>query len=127
MTKEEILAMGADDDLDRLVAVEVMDLFCVYEPPYLGWANREYWYDMYGRPANVRGYSTDILSAWRVVEKLTDQNLFCSLDYLREQHSRDGRGDWRCRVVQGVKIEFVCANAAPEAICKAALLAKLKA
>ncbi len=132
MTKEEVLAMEAGEGLDACIA---------------GWKDGCY-HDWKGQPVIHGGlvlrctkcrasrengrqlpnqhYSTNILAAWLVVEKLAEQNLFCSLDYLREQHNRDGKGGWRCRVVRGVKIEFACAKEAPEAICKAALLAKLE-
>ena len=108
MTKKEILAMVPGDELDRLVHEDVME-------------DTRPWF--YGRFR----YSGEISAAWLVVDKLAEQNLFCSIDYLREQHSRDGKGYWRCRVVRGVKIEFAVAKEAPEAICKAALLAKLGA
>ena len=106
MAKEEILAMRTGLDLDNLICGEIF-----------GWKT-------FG---SVKPYSTDISAAWLVVDKLTERNLFCSLDYLREQHWKEGKGDWRCRVVCGVKIEFVVAKDVPEAICKAALLAKLDA
>lgn len=107
MGKEEILAMEVGLDLDKLV-----------------------WTTVFGRTlpemvfrSDVPQYSVDIVAAWQVVERLAEENLFRSIDYLHTQHWRDGKGDWRCRVVCGVKIEFAVAKEAPEAICKAALLA----
>ncbi len=120
MTKEEILAMESGEDLDRLVAVEVMDLFCVYEPPYLGWANREYWYDMDVIPTNVRSYSTDILSAWQVAKMMVAEYGDFVIDY---DDSYNG-GGWSASVDK-LRVAAL-AKTAPEAICKAALLAKLK-
>lgn len=142
MTREEILAVEAGDELDRLVATEVMgepmpefvpgnnlDLQLAGSPlksPYGNWLCLCKYEEGDIPTWHPQLFSTDISAAWPVVEKLAKENLFCSLDYLREQHWRDGRGDWRCRVVRGVKIEFAVAKEAPEAICKAALLAKLE-
>jgi len=49
MIKEEILAVEAGRELDRLVAIEVMD---------------------YERPVEVEPYSTDLIAAWQVVRKI---------------------------------------------------------
>ncbi len=131
VTKEEILAMVPGDELDRLVAVEVMDLFCEYEPPYLGWSNREYWYDMDNRPVNVKPYSTDISAAWLVVitcpemritfHRTINPSLIEGSASLKKLP--DGRIEWFYVVYEGQEVRT---PEAPEAICKAALLAKLE-
>jgi len=146
MTKEEILKMEAGRGLDKLVASNIMGAtvrdseagWTSGDPPAkIGWIDylSEVYPDITERDGDkypfgwwrgLPAYSIDISAAWQVVEELAEQNLFCSLDYLREQHWRDGKGDWRCRVVCGVKIEFAVAKEAPEAICKAALLTKIK-
>ncbi len=132
MTKEEILAMEAGSELDRLVAVEVMDLFCEYKPRYLAWSEEEFWYDMDGRPANVRGYSTYISNAWLVLKGFPGMKV-TFLDTLQPsviegsptlKKLTDGRLEWFVVQYEGY---IVRAREAPEAICKAALLAKLKA
>ncbi len=117
MTKEEILAMEAGADLNRLVAVEVMDLFCVYEPPYLAWPDREYWYDMDGRPASVGLYSMSISSAWEVVEKMPPPF---------QIHRCLDNTYWVIFGFDGWMTSHVEAKTAPEAICKAALLTRLE-
>jgi len=119
MTKEEILAMEVGHELDEIVAVEIM-----------GWDGRyitriHSWYP-----------STHILDAWKVVEALRsmedgeDNQLLCCLeiysdhDYcweIRWSYSElgiynDGHKEHRSG----------CFDDFPEAICKAALLIKMK-
>ena len=145
VTREEILAMEPGRELDVSVAVNVMGwqrweskgidkVWPVIVPP-MG-DERHNWaaeWDEHGCPHWMPHYSTDISAAWEVVEKM--QNTPC----------RDG--DHFCARVEGFKnaheaaffhhlvgipgddgLEYYEARGitAPEAICKAALLAVIE-
>jgi hypothetical protein len=99
MTEDEILSLEAGEKLDRLVAAEVLQI----------------------RPADVLHYSTDISDAWQVVEKLSGYGWF----YLGR-----GNGKWHAtvrdrRIKWGQTTDAACSTPG-EAICKAALLARLQ-
>ena len=103
MTKEEILAMEAGIDLDLLITKEFFSDVGYHE------------------------YSTDISAAWKVVEKLLTVVNIVDVwgSYIGQEH-----GGFYCRIRGGITLglEFTVGpyQGAPEAICKAALLAKLK-
>lgn len=107
MTKEEILAMKPGIELDNLVREEILKL------PFRQWA---------GRP------STDISAAWQVwyaITKNEPEGWAIYSDTYEEvtvEHYPDNYG--------GVREEscgdFDVSGPFPEAICKAALLAKLE-
>lgn len=63
-------------------------------------------------------YSTDIAAAWQVVEKLFAIGSFFSVE-----SPNNGVG-WSCGITRGRDtIEYILADSAPLAICRAALLA----
>lgn len=109
MTKEEILAMEAGAILDATVAEQVMGI--------QGW----FQYSDGLKPKAYR-YSTDISAAWQVVEKMKGNRQFmCELinrtaGWSDFNHKYE-LNDWLCSFLERLN---------PEAICKAALLAKLK-
>jgi hypothetical protein len=120
--REQILAMKPGRELDALVAEKVMGL-----PNVRKYMSR-YVHDNHPEKAWVTGivdipeYSTDISAAWEVVEKMHEWG-GCEI-------SCCGTGEKRWYVVhthtntapyqKGIN---VTCNTAPEAICKAALLA----
>lgn len=99
MTKDEILAMEPGDGLDRLVHEDVME------------DARPWIY------ANLR-YSRTIPSAWLVVEKMPPPF---------QIHRCLDNTYWVVFGFDTMIKPHIVANTAPEAICKAALLAKLEA
>ena len=146
MTKEEILTMEAGEELDRLVAIEVMG-----EPIPEFTPENAFALQLAGSPVkSPQGswlclcaydegdiprwrplhYSTDISAAWPVVEKLTEEwtkrNKPISIEVIYDcgayetkvETWNDDKKDWNEPIFSG------SCEAAPEAICKAALLAK---
>jgi hypothetical protein len=103
MTKEEILAMEAGRELNYLVAKHIFNM-----------DNTDY-----------IPYSENISAAWEVVEKI-GQNKF-KVEILR---SSDGKYFATCKKVGSVSDKlfevYAKADTAPEAICKAALLAVME-
>ena len=130
MTDEEIDAMEAGQELDLLVAKLVM-----------GWRNLEYRpgrndgrsfspQGHYGEGPDgscylTHGYSTNIASAWLVVEKIDGLNFVLSVELATIRKGRRG-----CHVIIGRRIPnraplcehiTVQAETFPLAICRAAL------
>jgi len=104
MTRDEILAMEPGRELDALVAEKVM-----------GWTHyREEWGGVV--PDSISHYSTDISAAWEVVEKMGPFTQLTADIY-------NGITVWHCSFSV---VDSVDAVTAPEAICKAALLAALE-
>jgi len=99
MTEDELLKLEAGEELDLLVAREVLRI----------------------KPKDARHYSTDISDAWQVVSKLSDYGWF----YLGRGNGkwyatvRDSRIKWG-------QTKTVPCSTGPEAICKAALLSILE-
>ena len=100
MTKEEILAMKAGAELDYVVSQKVM-----------GQGQ-----EGLGFRTDYNNYSTDISAAWQIVEKLI-------LGYVFNLYFDDVGDCWVCELFGGQQ-EYRGYGTAPEAICKAALLAK---
>lgn len=102
MNREEILAVEPGEELDLEVALKVIRI----------------------APYSPEPYSTDILAAWKVVDELIKLGFYPDIDYLRKDY---GQGRWRCIVRTNLpRIHFIdVRKEAPEAICKAALLATL--
>lgn len=141
MTKEEISAMEVGVELDRIVAVEVMDLICTFEPRFVAWPEVETWYDMECRLTSVSCYSTTIIGAWQVVEYLG--GLWDIQRRLRRHPDDPPKAEGRPIYQVSVSLadydedEAIHTNEReasspwcwqlPEAICKAALLVKLAA
>jgi len=154
MNKEEILAMKAGEELDRLVATEVMgepmpeftpenalELQLAGSPvksPQGNWLSRCTYYEGDIPTWRPLAYSTDISSAWQVVEKMQGMKdskgnqLLCCLkihcdipgeawdihwSYSELSIMNDGHRDHKLPLSW---FSF------PEAICKAALLTELE-
>jgi hypothetical protein len=120
MTREEILNMKLGEELDVLVATEVMGWgnaiklssgkWIANTPRYMndkGWRFGDY--RDYGV---IPEYSTNITLAWEVIEELKD--IFFKI--------RRDDDKWFCCFRSS---DFCIADNIPEAICKSALLAKL--
>ena len=97
MSKQEILTMEAGDKLDELIAEEIFHW--VYKARVMPY------------------YSTDISAAWQVVEKLVKRYVF-------DLYFDDVGDCWVCKLFDGQQEYKGYGQAAPEAICKAALIAK---
>lgn len=114
-TREQILSMPAEKELDILVAERVMG-FKIETP----WAEQCTIWD--GREVRYFEPSIDISAAWEVVEKLsrgkTDNSFVLEFHYER-YYARFGNVPFR-----PYRDEMY--ESAPEAICKAALLASLE-
>lgn len=108
MTKEEILAMGAGEKLNELVDRHIVHPLEEYPE----------WKLIKSFP----GYSTDIGFAWQVVEKMRSHEvllyrLALALSEMTVRQTIETYADCIADLMR-----WLC----PEAICKAALLAKLK-
>jgi len=148
MTKEEILAMEAGRELDALIATEIMRYQGVgfyrrksrftsgWEPCAIGdvtpdtpeWkAQLAIWRED-GEVFAVKLYSTDILYAWQVVEKVREWGCHVDVDcLLREIHCQIWYPTKEYpKLVWESPWVVVVSQEAPIAICKAALLAKLE-
>ena len=97
MSKQEILTMEAGDKLDELIAGEIFHW--VYKARVMP------------------HYSTDISAAWQVVEKLIKRYVF-------DLYFDDVGDCWVCKLFDGHQEYKGYGWAAPEAICKAALIAE---
>jgi hypothetical protein len=119
MTKKEILAMKPGRELDKVVG-EIVFGYEVKIFLFQGFAPDPYYRtpSQYGRTYEfLPNYSTDISAAWQVVEKL-----------FREGYGLLMIGDVdKFTVILAADMNYKAeAKTAPEAICKAALLAKLE-
>ena len=106
MTRDEILAMEAGPELDALIADRVWDT----EPKYKG------------------PFSTDIAAAWKIVECMGPVPFLLAFHPADAWRTAGGEiycySHWSCWFEGGGKID---ALTAPEAICRAALLAVMDA
>ena len=116
MTKEEVLAMEAGYDLDGLVAEKIAGLERDEEGKLL--------FKMGQRRRLCLPYSQYIATTWELVKWLIEEHPQARF---RLENTEDV---WHCGWYyqpQGPDLDtFVCAKTAPEAICKAILLAKLE-
>lgn len=123
MNREQIMAMKPGRELNYLVAEKVMGwkyhdsmIPCIYPPGLLPYQN------IYGH--EVPNYSTDIGAAWEVVEKF-------DFLYLYRWNNQPCKfecdpGEWECKLSEKGTDGFLgIGKTAPEAICKASLLAVL--
>jgi len=135
MTREEILAMPAGDDLDKLVAEHIMGWTDLRKQKH--WWNKfdetEEWYGTYTTiaPSTMRSkvddWSTDIEYAWLVMERVASLGCRLVLEDWRECEKDSGIHGWAAYfdIPGGHTTEQVVAESAPLAICRAALLATL--
>ena len=115
MTREEILALPVGRELDALVALRVYGL---EEITVVG---KHYFIDPLDTPLPL--YSTDISAAWEVVEKVQERyNFFLAYNHKTKdfQVFIDVPNEDEDATI--IHYEYD-APTAPEAICKAALLA----
>ena len=121
MTKEEILSMEAGGrELDAEVASKILGLEIEERQDFLRFYVRE------TRTA-ILNHSTDISAAWQVWQKITDKEPFSWAIYsdydgivFVEHYPNDYSG-----AMKAGSGDFRAWGLCPEAICKAALLAKL--
>ena len=116
MTTEEILALKAGRELNIRVAEAVMGRRYTQDET-LG----EMEIDSEGVYSSLQPYSEDISAAWQVIEKMKGYNPRIAFDTHSQKWEATfnvGEADFTCPVV--------LATTAPEAICKAALLALLE-
>ncbi|SDJ62085.1 BC1872 family protein [Paenibacillus naphthalenovorans] len=114
LSREEILAMPSGRELDALVAEKVMGWNVKFMGDILwGWmyseTERNRWY-------NVPKFSADISAAWKAVEKMKRNDWVFVINSISEE--------WTALFyLDRIHEHEVTCNSAPEAICKAALLA----
>ncbi|WMT42831.1 hypothetical protein RE628_11390 [Paenibacillus sp. D2_2] len=124
MTPEEIQAMKPGEHMDRLIAEKVMRMHITIGE----YSGAEYWNDEDDfSPYSVKGFipSIDISTAWDVVEKISSKENW--MLYRIGQTDEDGQIKFECAFLEinrGIT-GYARAITAPEAICKAALLAVL--
>lgn len=112
MNQEEILNMPAGQDMDLLVAEEVLKLDSV------GWNERFF--------HNRANFSTDISAAFEVAEKLSDKWDFAIVNNQNFGKYPDLHYGFRLQAIgedSHIKTIFALGETAPLAICRAALLA----
>lgn len=125
MNKEEILAMEAGLELDMLVGQYVIG----FEDYLKESGKRPVVRDgRYGKNYfDLPNYSTDISAAWEVVEKLRETHCYKIYDYGRNMHKNDPHHVTFSPSEKGWEHSNEArASTAPEAICKAALLAVME-
>ena len=112
MNKEEILAMEAGIELDKLIATKVM-----------GWQGKlDYSVFLFdSKVYHKYRFSTSILAAWQVVEKLETDGY--GHKHLKYSQNRDEEYSW-IFMQPGYGIFEATGKTIQEAICKAALLTK---
>lgn len=135
-SREEILTMEAGDELNAAVA-KIMndDLEHQWEEgpsrtgvKYCSRCNACDWMPAAERPCSVKLYSEDISVAWQIWQKMTDKEPFswaiysdCEGIVFVEHYPNDYPGAMKAGCG-----DFRTWGLCPEAICKAALLAKLE-
>jgi len=113
MTSEEILVIPPGHELDKLIADEVIGLVDVW---------------LVGKDFKYPKYSTDIKLAWEVVEKLRKKGRIVVMNDTGAQYRarfmevHEYIEKWAINPNDGLT---VWCESAPEAICKAALLAMM--
>lgn len=142
MTRDEILAMKPGREMDALVArtvlglepkwvasepwvstsgPSVLDFYCNFGGAVYT-ADRDWLVDDYWLPdcrRRLPDYSTDIAAAWKVVENILRE----SEVYVCSGVVVNGESGWRATVESELGLWEADAPTAPEAICKAALMA----
>lgn len=133
MTRDEILAMKPGRELDALVAINIFGWqkvvfggVVMIAPPQnderMHWAAN---WDEHGCPHWIPHYSTDISAAWEVFEKIKNLGGWIEIAWNpKKKHYRCMVGaNFSSGVLKSIDVSGF--EEAPEAICKAALLAKL--
>lgn len=131
MTRDEILNMPAGREMDALIWLSLNDkpldiLTCRHidgdVQPHAGYPLGH---------ISPPCYSTDISSAWEVVEKIVE-NFKCDVSIANRSSGNDCPRIYVCRIQYGTLeydnpdlLLYVVADTAPLAICRAALLAKV--
>ncbi len=142
MTRDEILAMEAGEELDGLIAQNIMGIKKYYPGIAMDLSGIDgkvkrvnYWWckdvdNSHNSFTELHHYSTDISVAWEVVEKMGSLGYYVTIEELRPYRQREDylsmctitkyeeeedKKEWNAR-----------ADNAPEAISKAALLAVME-
>lgn len=118
MTRDEILALKPGRELDALVAEKVMGW--TYGHPCPEGMDCLHWVDEKGEVRDYKPpqYSTDISAAWEVFEK---NGYYGNVSYMGVEYVCTLWSKWDD---EGLGVDVTATgNTAPEAICKAALLA----
>lgn len=110
LTREEILAMEPGDKLDEWVALKIMG----FEKSNL----RDGWVRVGALATYPKRYSKDISAAWEVLNKMIEKGAEVNVGFYEQ---------WDCSIDYPIDCNWrETAKTAPEAICKAALLAVLE-
>jgi len=112
MNKDEILNMPAGQDMDLLVAEQVLKLDSV------GWNERFF--------HNHAKFSTDIRAAWEVVERVRASLNPCKFYLIEDPKKGENVRAVFDAIMEDAEYEAK-ADTAPLAICRAALLASVGA
>ena len=130
MTREEILSMSAGRELDELIAEKVMGYVFVSDK---GLPQGKIFRNEFNLAIYAIDYSSNILSTWEVVEKFESLSIHKGVLLNGIGKQLQGKGVWdkgyKCEIVVDMpNFKTVCAigTTAPEAICRAALLATLE-
>lgn len=133
MTKEEILAMEAGRELDKVVGEKVFGLDVKVFQGFIDKYSYQYRTPSeYGETYEfLPFYSTDISAAWLVVEKMCNwdvgDNMLVLTGQAKDPTSNNDTGGWWEAEVNGDWGKAIAGGkAASGAICKAALLVKLE-
>ena len=103
-------------DLDKRVATEIMgQRVCECSKPRVEWNPYSC---LHCGGILEMNYSSDIVAAWMVVEKMRDSKFMFALDSPDERNL-----GWKAEFFDGGYLAFQYAPSAPEAICNAALAA----
>ncbi|WP_340389520.1 hypothetical protein [Paenibacillus sp. FSL E2-0151] len=108
LTREQVLMAKPGDHLDLLVAINVMG----FEPSN----QRSGWVRIGALATYPKRYSTDISAAWEVLNKMIYFGMEVNVGFYEK---------WDCALDYNGTNWCEQAETAPEAICKAALLAVL--
>ena len=123
MTEHEILSEPTGKQLDAWVAEAVFGWVCIEGGP--GGGGEIFWRTPDGKTLeecdDLPAYSTDIADAWEVVERLRGERIYL----MRLTNGTDVYGCWFGSGIHDLVYSELC-DTAPLAICRAALLAKLR-
>lgn len=129
MTRDEIMDMQAGAEMDALISSKIFEVMAFRatgnwehenESDYLD-EGEAYYFGEYQETIRLPKYSTDIAAAWEIVEKLKAAGKWLSIST-----SFIGTDEkWCCEYSENniqSEVDFVLAETAPLAICRAALL-----
>lgn len=109
LTREQIFAMTAGREMDKLVAERVMGTSGIFNVS-------EHWFFAESVKRSLPSYSANISHAWEVVEKIQSDGWSWDMVMINVAHEVDVRFG-KCRAAS---------KNVPEAVCKAALLTTIQ-